>query len=72
MTETTGIRRLDNTIHRMGGRGDNWHTTWAADDKLYTAMSDSTSHRTGRANASLLQWNWRWMANRSARWRKRC
>ena len=42
MAEITGIRRLDETIHRMGGRGDNWHTTWAADDKLYTAMCDGT------------------------------
>ena len=43
MTEITGIRRFDETIHRMGGRGDNWHTTWAANDKLYTAMCDGTA-----------------------------
>ncbi len=42
MTTITGMRRLDETIHRMGGRGDNWHTTWAADDKLYTGMCDGT------------------------------
>ena len=42
MTTITGMRRLDATIHRMGGRGDNWHTTWAANDKLYTGMCDGT------------------------------
>ena len=42
MTTITGMRRLDETIHRMGGRGDNWHTTWAANDKLYTGMCDGT------------------------------
>ena len=42
MTAIAGMRRLDETIQRMGGRGDNWHTTWAADDKLYTGMCDGT------------------------------
>lgn len=41
----TGMRRLDETIHRMGGRGDNWHTTWAANDKLYTGMCDGTGFK---------------------------
>ena len=40
MTRITGIRRLDETIHRMGGEGDNWYTTWAANDKLYTSLTD--------------------------------
>ncbi len=42
MSKITGMRRLDETTHRMGGCGDNWHTTWAADDRLYTAMCDGT------------------------------
>jgi hypothetical protein len=42
MTTISGMRRLDETIHRMGGRGDNWHMTWATNDKLYTGMCDGT------------------------------
>jgi len=42
MTRISGIRRLDETIHRMGGIGDNWHMTWAANDKLYTSLTDGT------------------------------
>ena len=42
MTGIIGMRRLDDTIHRMGGEGDNWYTTWAANDKLYTSMTDGT------------------------------
>lgn len=40
MTEIIGIRRLDETIHRMGGMGDNWHTTWASNDNLYVSLND--------------------------------
>jgi len=40
MTKITGIRMLDETIHRMGGEGDNWYSTWAANDKVYTSMND--------------------------------
>ena len=42
MPAITGMLRLDETIHRMGGRGDNWHTTWAANGRQYTAMCDGT------------------------------
>ncbi len=39
MTTIKGIERLDQTTVRVG-HGDNWHTTWAADDKQYTALCD--------------------------------
>jgi hypothetical protein len=34
------MRRLDETIYRSGGSGDNWHTTWAQDGRAYTALCD--------------------------------
>ena len=40
MTRITGIRRLEETTHRTGGSGDNWHMTWADDDKQYVALCD--------------------------------
>ena len=49
MGTITGIRRLERTICRYGSRegpgpvrsgGDNWHTTWANNDKQYVALSD--------------------------------
>jgi len=39
MTKILGIERLDETIVHTG-HGDNWHMTWAADDKQYTALCD--------------------------------
>lgn len=43
------MRRLDETILRLGGVGDNWHMTWACDDKQYTSLCD------GRGFAGLPQ-----------------
>ena len=40
MTQITGIRRLDETTQRTGGSGDNWHMTWANDDRQYVALCD--------------------------------
>ena len=40
MTKITGIRRLEGTTYRSGGSGDNWHMTWAKDDKQYAALCD--------------------------------
>ncbi|MAE65686.1 MAG: hypothetical protein CMJ18_15565 [Phycisphaeraceae bacterium] len=37
-----GIRRLDDTTLRLGGMGDNWHTTWAVDDRQYTSLCDGS------------------------------
>ena len=41
MTKIIGIRRLEGTTQRSGV-GDNWHTTWANNDKQYTALDDGT------------------------------
>ena len=30
-----GLRLLDETITRLGGNGDNWHMSWANDDKSF-------------------------------------
>jgi hypothetical protein len=34
------LRRLDDTILRLGGHGDNWHMTWAKNDKMYVGLCD--------------------------------
>ena len=39
MTRVTGIRMLNETIHRSG-HGDNWQTTWAGDDRQYLLLTD--------------------------------
>jgi hypothetical protein len=35
-----GLRRLDETIARLGGNGDNWHMTWTADDRMVAGLCD--------------------------------
>jgi hypothetical protein len=35
-----GLRRLDDTIQRLGGHGDNWHMSWAKDDRMYVGLCD--------------------------------
>lgn len=40
MKKIQGIRRLEDTTLRMGGGGDNWHMTWAGDDKQYVSLCD--------------------------------
>ena len=35
-----GIRRLEETLQRSEGSGDNWHMTWARDDKQYVVLGD--------------------------------
>ena len=40
MTRITAIRRLEETTRRTGGSGDNWHMSWADDDRQYVALSD--------------------------------
>ena len=42
MTQITGLRRLEETLFRSGGSGDNWHMTWAGDDKQYVALCDGS------------------------------
>jgi hypothetical protein len=34
------VRRIDETIRRLGGEGDNFHMSWAADDKVYFGLCD--------------------------------
>ncbi len=41
MTTITGIKMLKGTTHRSGN-GDNWHTTWANNDKQYVILTDGT------------------------------
>lgn len=36
------LKRLDDTIHRFGGHGDNWHMSWAGNDKVYVSLCDGT------------------------------
>jgi len=40
MARVVGMRRVDETLQRTGGSGDNWHMTWAANDKQYVALCD--------------------------------
>lgn len=42
MRHITGIRPLEETTIRFGGYGDNWHMTWAANDKQYVSLCDGT------------------------------
>ncbi len=37
-----GITRLDETTVRLGGVGDNWHMTWARDDRQYVSLCDGS------------------------------
>jgi hypothetical protein len=38
----TNLRRLEDTVTRLGGEGDDWHITWADDDRQYVSMNDGT------------------------------
>lgn len=39
-TTPTGVQFSTSTLRRIGGSGDNWCQTWAADDSVITAMDD--------------------------------
>ena len=39
------IRRLDETTLRLGGSGDNWHMTWADDDRMFVSLCDGNGWR---------------------------
>jgi len=41
MADVIGIQRLDETTGRSG-HGDNWHMTWADDDRQYVALCDGS------------------------------
>ena len=36
------LRRLEETTLRLGGVGDNWHMTWADDDRQYVSLCDGS------------------------------
>lgn len=40
MKTILGIRRLEKTLQRLGGSGDNWHMTWARDGRQYLVLGD--------------------------------
>ncbi len=40
MSKIREIRRLEETTLRLGGSGDNFHMTWADDDKMYVSLCD--------------------------------
>lgn len=42
MPRIKAIRRLEETTLRLGGSGDNWHMSWASDDKQYVCLTDGT------------------------------
>ena len=35
-----GMRRIEETTIRAGGNGDNWHMTWASNNKQYVGLCD--------------------------------
>src|SRR5262249_28722414 len=37
-----GLRRLENTVARLGGDGDNWHMTWTSDDRMVAGLCDGS------------------------------
>jgi hypothetical protein len=37
-----GLRRIEESTLRVGGVGDNWHMTWADDDRQYVSLCDGT------------------------------
>ncbi|MEM7258066.1 MAG: hypothetical protein AAF404_11840, partial [Pseudomonadota bacterium] len=39
-SKPVGVSFDRSTLRRVGGKGDNWCQTWAADDSVITAMSD--------------------------------
>ncbi|NLS79200.1 MAG: DUF4185 domain-containing protein [Chloroflexi bacterium] len=40
MTHIVGIQRLEETTRRTRCSGDNWHMTWAQDDRQYVGLCD--------------------------------
>ena len=40
MKTISGLRRLEETTLRIGGVGDNWHMTWASDDRQFVSLCD--------------------------------
>ena len=36
------LKRLEDTVKRFGGHGDNWHMSWADNDKVYVSLCDGS------------------------------
>jgi hypothetical protein len=41
-TRITAATRRDETTLRLGGQGDNWHMSWAADDSMVLSLCDGS------------------------------
>ena len=37
-----GLRRLEETVVRVPSQGDNWHMSWANDDRQYVSLCDGS------------------------------
>ena len=37
------VRRLEHTVARLGGDGDNWHMSWAGDDRVVAGLCDGAA-----------------------------
>jgi len=42
MSTIRSLRRREDTIRRVDSVGDNWHMSWAADDRQYVSLCDGT------------------------------
>ena len=42
MKQIRALRRLEETVLRLGGVGDDWHMTWADDDRQFVSLCDGT------------------------------
>src|SRR2546423_4318462 len=38
-----GLQRMEGTVVRLGGEGDNWHMSWTNDDRLVAGLCDGTA-----------------------------
>jgi hypothetical protein len=38
------LRRLEDTVTRLGGDGDNWHSTWTNDDRVLAGLCDGSGN----------------------------
>jgi hypothetical protein len=38
------VRRLEDTVARLGGDGDNWYSTWTSDDRVLAGLCDGSAN----------------------------
>jgi hypothetical protein len=53
MPHIRALRRLPETTARTGGTGDNWHSTWTADDRQLVALCDGSAWPEVRGHTGL-------------------